>query len=78
MNYHVYFSPTGGTERIVRYIAKEFPGAEIDLSREVLPMGMTGEDFAIVAVPSFGGRVRRLLPRGWKTSGGKRPRRCFW
>lgn len=57
MNYHVYFSPTGGTERIVRYAGKAFPGAEIDLSREVQPVEMTGEDFAIVAVPSFGGRV---------------------
>lgn len=63
MNYHVYFSPTGGTERIVRYIAKEFPGAEIDLSREVLPACMTGEDFAIVAVPSFGGRVPAIAAK---------------
>lgn len=63
MNYHVYFSPTGGTERIVRYVAKEFPGEEIDLSREVLPMGMTGEDFAIVAVPSFGGRVPEIAAK---------------
>ena len=73
MNYHIYFSPTGGTERIVRYIAKEFPGAEIDLSREVQPVEMTGEDFAIVAVPSFGGRVPEIAAmrlenlRGQKT-----------
>ena len=57
MNYHVFFSPTGGTERVVRYAAKEFPGEGIDLSREISQVFMTGEDFAIVAVPSFGGRV---------------------
>lgn len=73
MNYHIYFSPTGGTERIVRYIAKEFPGAEIDLSREVQPVEMTGEDFVFVAVPSFGGRVPEIAAmrlenlRGQKT-----------
>lgn len=63
MNYHIYFSPTGGTERIVRYVGKAFPGAEIDLSREVLPVCMTGEDFAIVAVPSFGGRVPAIAAK---------------
>ena len=48
------FQPHGGTERIVRYAGKAFPGAEIDLSREVQPVEMTGEDFAIVAVPNYG------------------------
>lgn len=73
MNYHIYFSPTGGTERVVRRAGKAFPGAEIDLSREVQPVDMTGEDFAIVAVPSFGGRVPQIAAmrlenlRGQKT-----------
>lgn len=72
MNYHFYFSPTRGTERIVRYIAKEFPGAEIDLSREVQPVEMTGEDFAIVAVPSFGGRVPAIAAKGLENLRGQK------
>lgn len=72
MNYHIYFSPTGGTERIVRYAGKEFPGAEIDLSREVLPVEMTGEDFAIVAVPSFGGRVPEIAAKGLENLRGQK------
>ena len=72
MNYHISFSPTGGTERIVRYIAKEFPGAEIDLSREVQPVEMTGEDFVFVAVPSFGGRVPEIAAKGLESLRGQK------
>ena len=72
MNYHIYFSPTGGTERVARYVANEFPGAEIDLSREVQPVDMTGEDFAIVAVPSFGGRVPQIAAKGLESLRGQK------
>lgn len=72
MNYHIYFSPTGGTERVVRRAGKAFPGAEIDLSREVQPVDMTGEDFAIVAVPSFGGRVPGIAAKRLENLRGQR------
>lgn len=72
MNYHIYFSPTGGTERVVRRAGKAFPGAEIDLSREVQPVDMTGEDFAIVAVPSFGGRVPQIAAKGLENLRGQK------
>ena len=72
MNYHIYFSPTGGTERVVRRAGKAFPGAEIDISREVQPVDMTGEDFAIVAVPSFGGRVPQIAAKGLESLRGQK------
>ena len=72
MNYHVFFSPTGGTERVVRYAAKEFPGEGIDLSREISQVFMTGEDFAIVAVPSFGGRVPGIAAKRLENLRGQR------
>lgn len=72
MNYHVFFSPTGGTERVVRYAAKEFPGEGIDLSREISQVFMTGEDFAIVAVPSFGGRVPQIAAKGLESLRGQK------
>lgn len=72
MNYHIYFSPAGGTERVVRRAGKAFPGAEIDLSREVQPVDMTGEDFAIVAVPSFGGRVPQIATKGLESLRGQK------
>lgn len=59
MNYNVFFSPTGTTEKVVRHIGKEFQSAEdIDLSRRDLPNhALNSDDFCIVGVPTFGGRV---------------------
>ncbi|MEG1657822.1 MAG: 4Fe-4S binding protein [Oscillibacter sp.] len=58
----IYFSPTGGTERVVRLLAEAWdePAQAVDLS---LTDGKYGdrafppEDLCLIAVPSFGGRV---------------------
>lgn len=59
MNYNVFFSPTGVTEKVVKHIGEKFCGAEnIDMSKEHSQNYiMNTEDFCIVGVPSFGGRV---------------------
>ena len=59
MNYHVFFSPAGSTEKVVKHVAQSFPNTvEIDLSSPaVAHYDMNGDDFCIVGVPSFGGRV---------------------
>lgn len=58
MQYNIYFSPTGSTKAVVQYMGKQFGEAEnIDLSREVAPRTLSAEDFCVIGVPSFGGRV---------------------
>lgn len=58
MTYNIFFSPTGGTEKIVRYMGANFSApADIDLSLEISDYTMDKTDFCIVGVPSFGGRV---------------------
>ena len=59
MTYHIFFSPTGITEKAVRYAGKRFPAAaDIDLSKTDLSNYVLGAgDFVIAGVPSFGGRV---------------------
>lgn len=64
MNYQAYFSPTGGTKKVVQYMGAKFPDSkEIDLSSEISDCHMTKEDFCIVGVPSFGGRVPGIAAR---------------
>lgn len=58
MTYQIFFSPTGGTKRVVKQIGKKFSeNTEIDLSLEISDDVMEKDDFCIVGVPSFGGRV---------------------
>lgn len=58
MNYNVFFSPTGGTEKVVEYIGEKFNiGKKIDISFEISDFVMAKDDFCIVGVPSFGGRM---------------------
>lgn len=59
MNYCVYFSPTGTTERMVKYAGERLGCTEnIDLCRTDLPhYSMGREELCVVGVPSFGGRV---------------------
>lgn len=57
-NYSVYFSPTGGTKKVVEQIGKQFENVtEIDISMKITDYAMEKEDFCIVGVPSFGGRM---------------------
>ena len=47
MNYHVFFSPAGSTEKVVKHVAQSFPNTvEIDLSSPaVAHYDMNGDDF---------------------------------
>lgn len=63
--YEIYFSPTGGTQKAADMMAHE-------LSKDILPVDLTDstvdfssislseEDTALIAVPSYGGRVPEL------------------
>lgn len=58
--YGIYFSPTGGTEKIVTHLAKEFGDPrKWDLSKreETAPPAFSPEDICVIGVPSYGGRV---------------------
>lgn len=58
--YKVFFSPTGGTKKVADCLCRGFDGdiKEVDLSlRELGEVNMTADDTAVVAVPSFSGRV---------------------
>ena len=58
--YAIYFSPTGGTEKIVTFIAEQFGKYQrIDLCEKTsgLTNDFSEEDLCIIGVPSFGGRV---------------------
>ena len=60
--FDIVFSPTGGTEKASGYIANAFEGetVAVDLTDSGLgfrTVAMTKEDVAVIAVPSYGGRV---------------------
>lgn len=61
----IIFSPTGGTEKVTEIITKEWgmPVRKIDLSNaetDYSSLGFEKDDIAIIAVPSYGGRVPML------------------
>lgn len=62
MKYNIFFSPTGITEKVVKYIGKIFSSTEnIDISNpDVSNYVMDMDDFCIIGVPSFGGRVPQI------------------
>lgn len=58
----IVFSPTGGTQKVTDIITSEWgkPVEKIDLSdpkTDFAAVSLDKEDFAVIAVPSFGGRV---------------------
>lgn len=56
--YTILFSPTGGTERVMKILADACGAAEtIDLSREIEERAFTPEDLVLIGLPSFGGRI---------------------
>lgn len=60
--YEICFSPTGGTQRVADLLAKELAEEiqRIDLTdsgKDFSGVGLQPEDVAILAVPSYGGRV---------------------
>ena len=60
--YNIVFSPTGGTEKAAALLTKALGGeaAAVDLTdsrQDFSAVRLTGEDVAVIAVPSYGGRV---------------------
>lgn len=60
--YEIYFSPTGGTKKVADILAEELQGdiVPVDLTDyrvQFQNVTLNQEDIAIVAVPSYGGRV---------------------
>lgn len=65
----ITFSPTGGTAKIADILTKNIglPYDNIDLtSRDLQPTELSGDDLAIIAVPSYSGRVPDLA--AWRLS----------
>lgn len=59
----IVFSPTGGTQKVADALTGGWnqPVEKVDLSDPSLePVSLAGEDVALIAVPSFGGRVPGL------------------
>lgn len=60
--FEIVFSPTGGTEKVSGYIADALEGEPVAVDLTDCGLGfrtvaMTKEDVAVIAVPSYGGRV---------------------
>lgn len=60
--FDIVFSPTGGTEKVSNYIVNALEGetVAVDLTDSGFgfrTVAMTKEDVAVIAVPSYGGRV---------------------
>lgn len=65
--YEICFSPTGGTQKVVDAVAKGLAQStsKIDLTDakgDFDGISLTKEDVALIAVPSYSGRVPRLPP----------------
>lgn len=60
--YEMVFSPTGGTKKVADFLAREY-GLEItnidltDSRKDFHKISLTEEDTAIIAIPSYSGRV---------------------
>lgn len=59
--YEIVFSPTGGTSKVAGILAAELGAdpARIDLTEHPSDTELGPDDVAVIAVPSFGGRVPR-------------------
>ncbi len=63
--FQIVFSPTGGTQKVADIITSKWdkPAEKIDLSdpkTDFAAVSLEKEDIAVIAVPSFGGRVPAL------------------
>ena len=64
--YNIFFSPTGGTERVADIVAKgtKLDAEEIDLIKEpdkLMKVKFEKKDLCLVAVPSYGGRIPSVV-----------------
>lgn len=60
--YEICFSPTGGTKKISTFLVNKLSGKSVNIdlsdSKTVFQdISLAGEDLAVIAVPSYGGRV---------------------
>lgn len=60
--YEIYFSPTGGTKKTSEILTKTLASASIqvnltDSRTDYSGIALTQEDIAVIAMPSYGGRV---------------------
>ena len=68
----IVFSPTGGTRKVADAICKGI-NSEIEVidlcvtEDRLMPVSLSGNDFAVVAFPVFGGRVPALAARRLET-----------
>lgn len=53
----IYFSPTGGTEKIARLIAGELEAPVLDITVFSYPLEYTPEDTVFFCFPVYGGRI---------------------
>lgn len=60
--YSIYFSPTGGTKKVVETVAGAFGNYEtIELcTKAEIMKSFSKEDICIIGVPSYGGRVPQI------------------
>ena len=75
----VVFSPTGGTQKVADIITGEWkePVKKIDLSdaeADFSAVSLEADDLALIAVPSFGGRVPEVAVRRLEQIRGNRAR----
>ena len=64
--YNIFFSPTGGTEKVADIVAKgtKLDAEEIDLIKEpdkLMKVKLEKKDLCLVAVPSYGGRIPSVV-----------------
>ena len=60
--YEIYFSPTGGTKKVAEILTNELESEHIqvnltDSTMDCSGIVLTQEDIAVIAMPSYGGRV---------------------
>lgn len=69
--YEISFSPTGGTQKVASIISQELGAriSEIDLTGpyvELDPIHIESDDMAIVAMPTYGGRIPYIAKERFK------------
>ncbi len=75
--YEITFSPTGGTKKAADILSREFSKhiSEIDLCDRTIDFAkivLENDDIALIAVPSYGGRVpQTAVDRLSELSGGQ-------
>ena len=80
--YEIVFSPTGGTQKVADLLTKTLGegSAAVDLTdptADFSDVSLTSEDVAVIAVPSYGGRVPVPAARRLGAIKAAAPGRCW-